>query len=97
MEGAYYIVIAEKKGFPPVEAQSWAHAMQNMWLSATAQGLGFQLISATGMMAGNREFMQLLGLKSGDYALCGCVIGVAKTVPKPREERRMENFIRWMQ
>jgi nitroreductase len=44
-EAAYFVIIAEKKGFPPVEKQSIAHALQNMWLSATAVGLGFQLIS----------------------------------------------------
>ena len=96
-EGAYYIIVAEKKGFPPVEKQSIAHAMQNMWLLATAQGLGFQLISATGMMSKNKEFMQLLGLKAGDYAIDGCVIGMPQTVPESREERQMEDFVTWIQ
>jgi nitroreductase len=96
-EGAYYIVLAGKKVSPPVEKQSIAHVMQNMWLSATAQGLGFQLISATGIMSKNKEFMQLLGLKAGDYALDGSVIGVPKTVPEPREERQMEDFVTWIQ
>lgn len=35
----YYIIIAEKKGFPPVEKQSIAHAMENMWLMARHLGL----------------------------------------------------------
>jgi nitroreductase len=95
-EGAYYIVVAEKKGFPPIEKQSLAHVMQNMWLSATAQGLGFELITATGMMSKNKEFMQLLGLEAGDYAIDGCVIGVPKTAPEPREERQMEDFVTWI-
>lgn len=95
-EGAYYIVVAEKKGFPPVEKQSIAHVMQNIWLSATAHDLGFQLISATGMMSKHKEFMQLLGLKAGDYAIDGCVIGVPKTVPQPREERQIEDFVTWI-
>jgi len=94
-EGGYYIVVAEKKGFPPVEKQSIAHVMQNMWLSATAHGLGFQLISATSMMTEHKEFMQLLGLKPGDYAIDGCVIGVPKTEPEPREERKLEDFVTW--
>ena len=38
----YYIVVAERKGYPPVELQSLAHCMENMWLKATALGLGFQ-------------------------------------------------------
>ncbi len=28
----FYVVAAEKKGFPPVEMQSLAHCMENMWL-----------------------------------------------------------------
>ncbi len=30
----FYIVIAEKKGFPPVEQESLAHCLENMWSSA---------------------------------------------------------------
>lgn len=96
-EGAFYIVVAVKKGFPSMEKQTIAHAMQNMWLSATVQGLGFQLISQTGMMSKNIEFMQLLGLKPGDYELDGCVIGMPKKVPEPREERYLEDFATWVQ
>jgi nitroreductase len=95
--GAYYIIVAEKRGFPPIEKQSIAHAMQNMWLSATAQGLGFQLISATGMMSRNKEFMQLLGLKAGDYEIDGCVIGWPKMAPEPREGFQIEDFVTWIQ
>jgi nitroreductase len=95
-EAAYYVIIAEKKGFPPVEKQSIAHAMQNMWLSATARGLGFELISATGIMSKNEDFMELLGLKSGDYVIDGCVIGVPKTDPVPRQEYRTEDFVTWL-
>lgn len=96
-EGAFYIVVAVKKGFPSMEKQTIAHAMQNMWLSATAQGLGFQLVSITGIMSKNKEFMQLLGLKPGDYELDGCVIGVPKMAPEPREERHLEDFVTWVQ
>jgi nitroreductase len=96
-EGAFYIVVAVKKGFPSMEKQTIAHAMQNMWLSATAQGLGFQLVSQTGMMSKNKEFMQLLGLKPGDYELDGCVVGMPKMVPEPREERHLEDFVTWVQ
>ncbi len=41
----YFIVGAEKKGFPAVEQQFLAHCLENMWLKATALGLGFQLVS----------------------------------------------------
>lgn len=95
-EGAFFVVVAVKKGFPAMEKQTTAHAMQNMWLSATAQGLGFQLVSITGIMSKNKEFMQLLGLKPGDYELDGCVIGVPKMSPEPREERHLEDFVTWV-
>jgi nitroreductase len=96
-EGAFFVVVAVKKGFPAMGKQTIAHAMQNMWLSATAQGLGFQLVSITGIMSKNKEFMQLLGLKPGDYELDGCVIGVSKMSPEPREERHLEDFVTWVQ
>ena len=96
-EGAFFIVVAVKKGFPSMEKQTIAHAMQNMWLSATAQSLGFQLVSIAGIMSKNKEFMHLLGLKPGDYELDGCVIGVPKMVPEPREERHLEEFVTWVQ
>lgn len=95
-EGAFFVVVAVKKGFPAMEKQTITHAMQNMWLSATAQGLGFQLVSITGIMSKNKEFMQLLGLKPGDYELDGCVIGVPKTAAEPREERHLEDFVTWV-
>jgi nitroreductase len=95
-EAAYYVILAERKGFPPVEKQSIAHAMQNMWLTATAQGLGCELISATGIMSKNKDFMQLLGFKAGDYVIDGCVIGVSKTAPVPREEYHVEDFVTWI-
>ena len=96
-EAAYYVIIAERKGFPPVEKQSITHAMQNMWLSATARGLGFELIFATGIMSKNRDFMQFLGLNVGDYVVDGCVIGVPKTAPVSRVEYRTEDFVTWVQ
>jgi nitroreductase len=95
-EGAFYIVVAVRKGFPPMEKQTLAHTMQNMWLTATAHGLGFQLVSVTGTMSKNKEFMQLLGLEPGDYELDGCVVGMPKTAPEPREERLLENFVTWV-
>jgi nitroreductase len=96
-DGAFYIVVAVKKGFPAMEKQTIAHAMQNMWLSATAQGLGFQLVSQTAMMSKNKEFMGLLRLKPGDYELDGCVIGMPKMAPESREERHLEDFVTWVQ
>jgi nitroreductase len=95
-EGAFYIVIAEKSGFPPIEKQSLSHTMENIWLTATAYGLGFHLVSATGMLSKNKKFMKILALNQGEWALDGCVIGVPKGMPPPREDRKIENFITWI-
>jgi nitroreductase len=95
-EASHYIVIAEKKGFPPVEKQSIAHAMQNMWLSATNMGLGFQLVSATGIMANNKQFIELLGLPLGDYTIDGCVIGVPNTIPENTKAVDSTDFVTWI-
>jgi len=90
-----YIVVAERKGFPPVEKQSIAHVMENMWLKATALGLGFQLISATGMMSKDKEFMSLLGLKIGDYELGGCLIGYPKSPAQKSEKPDISKVTTW--
>lgn len=93
----YYIVIAEKKGFPPAEKQSMAYALENMWLKATALGLGFQLLSATGTMSKNREFMDMLGLKEGEYEIEGCVIGFVDQNPPPRPEIDIKEYLKWLE
>jgi len=36
----YYIVIGERKGTPPVAAQSLCYCIENMWLKATTLGVG---------------------------------------------------------
>ena len=46
----YFIVVAERRGFPEIEQQSLAYCLENMWLKATVLNLGFQLVSATSGM-----------------------------------------------
>ncbi len=91
------IVAAEKKGFPAIEAQSLAHVMQNIWLTAAAHGAGFQLLSLTGGLASNSRFMQLLGLTPKEWALSGGVVGIPKHVPAAREQRNADDFIFWLE
>ena len=95
-EAPYYIIVAEKKGFPPIGKQSIAHALQNMWLTATEKGLGFQLISATGKMSNNKQFLQLLGLHQGEYEIDGCVIGYATKYPETIREIDLEQSVKWI-
>ena len=71
----FYLVIAEKKGFPPVEQASLAHCLENMWLKATALGLGFQLVSITSQMDGIEEFCEIFKLRPGARGIMGCAIG----------------------
>jgi nitroreductase len=87
----YYIIIAEKKGIPPVEQQSLAHCLQNMWLKATELGLGFHLVSMTAEMIENDEFCEILQINSSDYAVNGCAIGfpVSELVEKTNKINRI--------
>ena len=87
----YYIIIAEKKGIPPVEQQSLAHCLQNMWLKATELGLGFHLVSMTAEMIENDEFCEILQINSADYAVNGCAIGfpVSELVEKTNKINRI--------
>ena len=98
-KAGYYIIVAEKKGFPPVEKQSIAHAMQNMWLMATHKGLGFQMLSATGIMSKNELFTKLLGLKEDEYEIDGCVIGIPVINIESAKPKSLDvdSFINWIQ
>ncbi|HTX69490.1 MAG TPA: nitroreductase family protein [Thermoleophilia bacterium] len=71
-----YVVIAERAAMMPAQQQSLAHALENMWLMATALGLGMHLVSATTTMSDDPVFCGLLGLPVGEYALNGCALGV---------------------
>jgi len=92
----YFIIVAEKKGFPPVEQQSIAHCIENMWLKATALGLGFQLVSVTAQMENNPEFCELLGINTGEWALNGCAIGYSDEELSPSVRPSVEEVTRWL-
>jgi len=93
---AYYIIIAEKKGFPLLARPSIAYALENIWLSTTAAGLGFQLISETGIMSNNKQFCDLLGLEKGLYQLDGCVIGIPQNTNMELKEFDFDKFVSWL-
>ena len=94
--GTYYVIVAEKKAFPPVGKQSLAHSMQNMWLAATDKGLGFQLVSATGIMSKNRAFMELLELPTGKYDLDGCLIGYPERKLEEIKNNELSHAVKWI-
>lgn len=71
----YYVVVGERKGMPPVAAQSLSYCLHNMWLKATSLGIGLQLVSATMQMDSDPDFCRLLNIPCGEYALDGCALG----------------------
>ncbi len=93
----YYIVVAERKGIPPVEQQSLAHCLQNMWLKATVLNLGFHLVSATAQMAGDEDFCKILGIKPGEYELNGCAVGYPKEIPPEASRPKVREVIKWIE
>jgi nitroreductase len=92
----FYIIVAEKKGFPPVELRSLAHCMENMWLKATALGLGFRLISATSQMADDEEFCRLIGIPAGEFGFDGCVVGYPAQDFPPTGRPPFDQAVKWL-
>ncbi|HUW64494.1 MAG TPA: nitroreductase family protein [Spirochaetia bacterium] len=92
----YYLIVAERKGIPDSAQQSIAHCLQNMWLKATALGLGFHLVSATGQLAEDQDFCALLNLPHGEYAMDGCAIGYPKGIPSAKHVKDIPNLVTWL-
>jgi nitroreductase len=92
----YYIVVAERSGIPPAEQQSLAHCLENMWLKATALGLGFQLVSVTAQMGRDREFSSVLGIPHGEFGTNGCAIGYPMKRLRPVERPDAREVTKWI-
>jgi nitroreductase len=92
-----YIVVAERRGFPPVGLQSLAHCMENMWLKATALGLGFQLVSATSQLSNDPAFCAVLGLSPGEWDLMGCAVGYPADELSPSIRPPVDDVTRWLE
>lgn len=92
----YYIVIAEHRGIPDLGEHSLAHCLENMWLKATALGLGFQITSMTSYMGDNPEFCALLGLPAHEWDLMGCAVGYAQKPLPPSVRDSLENTTVWL-
>jgi nitroreductase len=93
----YYIVVAERRGFPAVELQSLAHCMENMWLKATALDLGFHLVSVTSQMSSNPEFCKILKIPVGEWELMGCAIGYPEDELSPSIRPPVEDLTCWLE
>lgn len=92
----FYIVAAEKRGFPPIAPLSLAHCMQNMWLKATALGMGFHLVSITSQMADDPAFCRILGIEPGSWDLMGCAVGYSEDELSPAIRPPVEDVTRWL-
>ncbi len=92
----YYVVIAERGAMMPVQQQSLAHALENMWLMATALGLGMHLVSATTTMSDDPAFCRLLGLPVGEFALNGCAIGIPAQASEARPAADVGAATTWL-
>lgn len=92
----YYIIAAERKGYPPVELQSLAHCMENMWLKATALDLGFHIVSVTSEMSDDPRFCEILGIPPGEWALMGCAVGYPHDELSPSIRPPVEDLTRWL-
>jgi nitroreductase len=93
----YYIVVAERRGFPPVELQSLAHCLENMWLKATALDLGFQIVSVTSRMSSDPAFCAILGLPVGGWELMGCAVGYPADELSPSIRPPVEDVTVWLE
>ncbi len=92
----YFIVIAEHRGIPDLGEHALAHCLENMWLKATALGLGFQIISVTGKMGNDPAFCELLGLKPGEWDVMGCALGYARAPLGPSQRPSVAETTVWM-
>lgn len=92
----YYIIVAEQRGVPDVAQLSLAHCLENMWLKATALGLGFQLLSITERMAEDKEFCEIIGIPFGEYALDGCLLGYPDASPAPPKRPLVGEVTTWL-
>jgi nitroreductase len=95
-EASVWIIVAERKGFPPAETKSIAHVLQNMWLKATELGIGFMLLTMTGMLSADPVFMAELGLAKGEWELDGCLIGLPVNPATPSAEHLPANAVAWL-
>lgn len=93
----YFIVVAERKGFPPVEQQSLAHCLQNMWLKATALGLGVHLVSLTAQMAEDRDFCDMLHIPFGEFELNGFAVGYPEKTLPPASRPSADEVTYWVE
>ena len=92
----YYIVVAEQRGIPPVEHLSLAHCLQNMWIKASALGLGLQLLSITQQLDTDKEFCDLIKIPIAEFVMDGCLIGYPDMKPQIPKRPDLAKVTEWI-
>ena len=92
----YFVVVAEQRGIPAVEHLSLAHCLQNMWLKASALGLGLQLLSITQQLDTDLEFCNLIKIPVGEFAIDGCLIGYPDMKPSVPKRPDLAKVTEWI-
>jgi nitroreductase len=92
----WLVIVAERRGFPAREAQSLGHCLQNMWLKATALGLGLGLASAISDLQDSPVLSQILHLPLGEYCFEACQIGYPATPPRELTREDPASSISWL-
>lgn len=83
----YTVIVAERRifprgmavppgGDPGGDTKALIQAVQNVWLKATAMGLGFRLISNVTQMSEDDEFCALIGVEPGEWRLEAFSVGI---------------------
>ncbi len=92
----YFIVVAEQRGIPPVEHLSLAHCLQNMWIKASALGLGMQLLSITQQLDTDEEFCDLIKIPMGEFAIDSCLVGYSDMNPSIPKRPNLNRITEWI-
>jgi nitroreductase len=90
------VIIGEEIGVPPVEQQSLAHVVENMWLKATALGIGLRVMSVIETLTESEGFSRLLGVDKGVYAFTGCILGYADQNPAAGTRPQDREITKWL-
>ncbi len=96
-EAPWILIAAEPVGVPPATTQSLAHCFQNMWLMATALGLGMQLLSVLESMGADEDLCRLLGLDPGAWCFNACTLGFPVSALAPSERPDARDFTTWLE
>lgn len=92
----YFVIVAERQAAASTQQQALGHVLENMWLMATALGLGMHLVSVTTTMADDAAFCGIVGLPVAEYALNGCAIGVPAQTPELRVPGDVAAVTTWL-